>query len=147
VYDPSKKDAWAYWIENSNEALMSPPISYGELVSRTGIDFLLPIKPMAPVQQTTVEPKPANALVGEWYPIFFDDYSDSKLNALIHQVRMGHVASVQIQYDRNSELAKKIASQMEANTSLKINLEQSSPPDSPGIQYERNRVTLIVHTK
>ncbi len=60
---------------------------------------------------------------------------------------MGHVASVQIQYDRNSELAKKIASQMETSTSLKINLEQSSPPDSPGIQYERNRVTLIVRTK
>lgn len=45
VYDPHKNDAWAYWIENANEARMSPPISYAELVSKTGIDFQLPIKP------------------------------------------------------------------------------------------------------
>jgi len=44
VYDPQKNSAWAYWIENTNEAIMSPPISYTELVEKTGIDFHLPIK-------------------------------------------------------------------------------------------------------
>jgi endonuclease G len=42
VYDPSRKKAWAYWIENTNAAEMSPPISYQELMTRTGIDFHLP---------------------------------------------------------------------------------------------------------
>ncbi|WP_231969673.1 DNA/RNA non-specific endonuclease [Polynucleobacter necessarius] len=41
VYDPSKKTAWAYWIENTNEARMTPPITYQELVQKTGIDFQL----------------------------------------------------------------------------------------------------------
>ena len=44
VYDPSKNLAWAYWIENTNEAQMSPPISYQEIVQKTGIDFHLSLK-------------------------------------------------------------------------------------------------------
>jgi endonuclease G len=44
VYDPGKNLAWAYWIENTNEAQMSPPISYQEIIQKTGIDFHLPLK-------------------------------------------------------------------------------------------------------
>jgi endonuclease G len=40
VYDKEKGKAWAYWHENSDEAKASPPISYAELVERTGISFL-----------------------------------------------------------------------------------------------------------
>jgi endonuclease G len=40
VYDEEKGKAWAYWQENADEAKASPPISYGELVERTGIAFL-----------------------------------------------------------------------------------------------------------
>ena len=43
VYDPAKNSAWAYWIENTNEANMSPPISYQDLMQKTGIDFHLPL--------------------------------------------------------------------------------------------------------
>jgi endonuclease G len=43
VYDPIKRIAWAYWVENTNEAQMNPPISYAELVQKIGIDFHLPI--------------------------------------------------------------------------------------------------------
>jgi endonuclease G len=50
VYDPSKNLAWAYWIENTNEAQMSPPISYEEIVQKTGIDFHLPLKVDRPKQ-------------------------------------------------------------------------------------------------
>ncbi len=40
VYDPSAHKAWAHWIENSDTARPSKPISYEELVKRTGINFL-----------------------------------------------------------------------------------------------------------
>lgn len=40
VYDPSSKRAWAHWLENSDQARVSKPISYEELVRRTGIEFL-----------------------------------------------------------------------------------------------------------
>jgi endonuclease G len=40
VYDATTKRAWAHWIENRDDAKVSKPISYYELVVRTGIKFL-----------------------------------------------------------------------------------------------------------
>ena len=40
VYDATTGRAWAHWIENTNEARASRPISYQELVRRTNIEFL-----------------------------------------------------------------------------------------------------------
>jgi endonuclease G len=45
VFDATTRRAWAYWVENNNEARVAPPISYQELVQRTGIDFLPGILP------------------------------------------------------------------------------------------------------
>lgn len=41
IYDEHKNRAWAYWVENTNSAKMSPPITYEQLVQYTGIDFKL----------------------------------------------------------------------------------------------------------
>jgi len=158
VYDPHKNTAWAYWIENSNETQMSPPITYSELVAKTGIDFQLPVR-SDPSAVRQVNPdnqsskvkigsmnQESKGLVGGWYPIFFDEYSPEKVNALVANIQAGKVASIQIQYDRNSELAKRIASQIEAQTTLFVSPTQSSPPDTPDVHYERNRVTAIVRS-
>jgi len=40
VYDEQKNKAWAFWHENANSTQGSAPISYEELVKRTGISFL-----------------------------------------------------------------------------------------------------------
>ncbi|TCP19690.1 DNA/RNA non-specific endonuclease [Simplicispira metamorpha] len=40
VYDQKEQKAFAYWIENKNDARMNAPISYQELVQRVGIEFL-----------------------------------------------------------------------------------------------------------
>ena len=40
VYDPSANKVWAHWIENSDDSQVGEPISYQELVKRTGIKFL-----------------------------------------------------------------------------------------------------------
>lgn len=45
VYDATTKRAWAHWIENKDTARISAPISYDELVKRTGIEFLPGIHP------------------------------------------------------------------------------------------------------
>lgn len=45
VYDQSKNRAWAYWHLNDDATRGSRPISYGELVKRTGIDFLPGLEP------------------------------------------------------------------------------------------------------
>jgi endonuclease G len=40
IYDEASGRAWAHWIENTDEARVGRPISYEELVQRTGIAFL-----------------------------------------------------------------------------------------------------------
>ncbi|BDT74729.1 hypothetical protein PKF022_03940 [Polynucleobacter sp. KF022] len=151
VYDPNKNTAWAYWVENTNEANMTSPISYKELVQKTGIDFHLPelsdtIKPDAvPVEPSKIVGQ--KLFTGGWYPVFFDAYSSSKLNGVIDNIKAGKVESIQVQYDRNETLARQITSQIESQTNLKVALMQSSPPESATVTYERNRVTLIIRSK
>ena len=149
VYDPAKKLAWAYWVENTDDAQMSAPISYAELIQKTGIDFHLPIevggsKFSKPSEKSSSEARP---MVGGWYPVFFDQYSAEKLTALISNINAGRVTSVQIQYDCNLELAQKLAQEIQAQSALQATLSQSSPPDSPNVIYERNRVIVIVRSK
>lgn len=45
VYDQSKNRAWVHWHENSNSTRGAKPISYAELVKRTGIEFLPGVRP------------------------------------------------------------------------------------------------------
>lgn len=40
VYDEERNVAWAHWHSNSDETRGSKPISYAELVRRTGVEFL-----------------------------------------------------------------------------------------------------------
>lgn len=47
VYDPATERAWAHWIENTDKARAGRPISYDELVKRTGIDFFPGLHPKA----------------------------------------------------------------------------------------------------
>ena len=52
VYDPATGRAWAHWIANTDAARAGKPISYAELVRRTGIEFLpRPAAGASPVQQ------------------------------------------------------------------------------------------------
>ena len=46
VYDRDKNRAWVYWLENDNATRSTKPISYSELVKRTGIEFLPGITPI-----------------------------------------------------------------------------------------------------
>jgi endonuclease G len=45
VYDEDRNRAWAHWHLNDDATRGSRPISYGELVRRTGIEFLPGISP------------------------------------------------------------------------------------------------------
>ena len=40
VYDATDKRAWAHWQENREGETVGRPISYQELVKRTGVEFL-----------------------------------------------------------------------------------------------------------
>jgi endonuclease G, mitochondrial len=137
VYDPQEKRAWAYWVENTDDAVMSAPISYQELEKRTGIQFHLPISAPAPNEQ---------AKLGGWYPVFFEQYSEQKVDNIIANIKAGRVTSIEIHYDANLLLATELVSVIEGKTSLKVKLVQQSLPDSPTTSYKRNQVSVIVRS-
>ena len=45
VYDQDRNRAWAHWQENSATSRAGRPISYDELVKRTGVDYLSGVRP------------------------------------------------------------------------------------------------------
>lgn len=45
VYDEATGRAWAHWVSNTNNARVSKPITYQELVRRTGLELLPSINP------------------------------------------------------------------------------------------------------
>jgi endonuclease G len=45
VYDPIANRAWVHWQENDDATRSTKPISYSELVQRTGIEFLPGVNP------------------------------------------------------------------------------------------------------
>lgn len=45
IYDQDRNKAWAHWHLNDNKTRASQPISYSELVRRTGIEFLPGLHP------------------------------------------------------------------------------------------------------
>jgi endonuclease G len=45
VYDASTNRAWAHWQANADSTKAGPPIGYGELVRRTGVEYL-PVAPL-----------------------------------------------------------------------------------------------------
>jgi endonuclease G len=149
VYDPNKKTAWAYWVENTDDAQMSAPISYADLIQKTGIDFHLPVESSESksIKSATKDASAPRQVLGGWYPVFFDHYSPEKIAALISNIKSGRVASIELQYDRNLKLAQNLAQEIEAQSPILVTLSQSSPPDSPNVTYERNRVIAIVRTK
>jgi endonuclease G len=149
VYDPNKKIAWAYWVENTDDAQMSAPISYADLIQKTGIDFHLPVEgaESKPTKSATKGASAPRQVMGGWYPVFFDQYSPEKVAAIISNIKSGRVASIELQYDRNLNLAQSLAKEIEAQSASLVTLSQSSPPDSANVNYERNRVIAIVHNK
>jgi len=56
VYDEQQHKAWAFWHENTNATPASKPISYAELVKRTGISFFphTQVASLAPAQHPCV---------------------------------------------------------------------------------------------
>lgn len=40
IYDEAKQKAWVHWHANRDDTQVGPPISYRQLVQRTGIEFL-----------------------------------------------------------------------------------------------------------
>lgn len=89
----------------------------------------------------------AETLVGGWYPIFFNQFNKTQLNTLINNYNHGRVKRVTLTYDKNSILASQISEYIQANSTLKLNIEKNSSLDTPETKYEHDKVIITVYSK
>jgi len=85
-------------------------------------------------------------LVGGWYPVFFDSYSEQKIQDLISQISNNRVSKIIITCDENSSLGRQILSEIQLKTNFAVKMDYLSGFDTP-IKYNHNRVIVTVYSK
>lgn len=83
-------------------------------------------------------------MMGGWYPVFFNEYDESKVQSIIKNIQSGRVAKVIISYDLSYDLAKKILTNIKAQTTLDIEFKQVKPEDSTA-QFNHKLVVVTVY--
>jgi hypothetical protein len=85
-------------------------------------------------------------LVGGWYPVFFNSYSNNKIKQLIEQINSGNVAKMIITYDKNSSLAQQIQSEIATKTSFPVQMD-FAPVFDGSVKYNHKQVIVTVFNR
>ena len=96
----------------------------------------------------SVESKAVNAqnLVGGWYPVFFDQYSESGVAQVVSSIKAQKVKRILISFDKNKSLALKIGQYIYAQTKFSPEFQYNHHEDDTA-RYDHNRVVLIIWSK
>lgn len=89
----------------------------------------------------------SQTLVGGWYPVFFNKYSNKKVNKIINSIKEGHVKKVEISFDKNDSLAIKIKNKIELKTKFPVVLRATHTEDTKETQYNHNLVVVTIWNK
>jgi endonuclease G, mitochondrial len=100
----------------------------------------------SPTDQVSSLPA-ATKLIGGTYPVFFDRYSVEKVDDLSEKLNNGDIASIVVKYDRDYELAKKIARNISVLTGKDIQVKHDPQVDTDTVQYNHSGAVAIVNTK
>ena len=85
-------------------------------------------------------------LVGGWYPIFFDAYSEAKMGLLIEKIKEGQVARLSVTYNQNKNLAERIAKEIKSQTHMPLEMKNEDLVDGK-VSYYHDRVVVVVYAK
>lgn len=84
--------------------------------------------------------------VGGWYPIFFNEYSDNKMQNIIMQIKQNKVSKLIVSYDKNLKLAMQVKATIEANTAFNVQFEHVPLVDDTA-QYNHDQVVVTIYSK
>ena len=85
-------------------------------------------------------------LIGGWYPIFFDAYSEAKMGLLIEKIKEGQVAKLSVSYNQNINLAERIAKEIKSQTRMPFEMKKEDLVDG-NVSYYHDRVVVVVYSK
>ncbi|MBX9866709.1 MAG: hypothetical protein K2Y14_07310 [Burkholderiales bacterium] len=98
------------------------------------------------IASATISKSTNPAFVGGWYPVFFNQYSDIKIQHIIMRIKNGKVSKLIVSYDKNQVLAKQIVTTIQATTDFNVQLEHVELVDDTA-QYNHDQVVVTVYTK
>lgn len=104
------------------------------------IESSTPIKP-------ALKPVESIELVGGWYPVFFNDYSNTKVQEIVDGVKTGRIKRLIISYDENLFLAMQIRVNILAKVNFAIQMEHVPLTDSSSTQFNHSQVVITVYTR
>lgn len=85
--------------------------------------------------------------VGGWYPVFFDQYEQEKIDKILESVKQGRVAALSIQTDLNQELANRISDALVSGCQCVIQTNTLHQSSTETVQFAHHRVSVRVQTK
>lgn len=95
---------------------------------------------------TTSKSTNPTKLIGGWYPVFFDSYSDSKIQDIVLQDKKGLISKIIVSYDLNQDLAEHIRTTLEATTFLDVQFEHIPLTDDTA-KYNHNLVVVTIYAQ
>lgn len=98
------------------------------------------------IASATISKSTNPAFVGGWYPVFFNQYSDIKIQHIIMGIKKGKVSKLIVSYDKNQVLAKQIVTTIQATTDFNVQLEHVELVDDT-VQYNHDQVVVTIYTK
>lgn len=108
---------------------------------------LLPYPESNGILKPTVSTAEPLEIVGGWYPVFFHEYSNSKVQEIINSISSGKVKRLIISYDDNKSLAMQIRTNIQAKVNFAIQMEHVPLTDSSSTQFNHSQVVITVYTR
>ena len=91
------------------------------------------------------KPEPKE-IVGGWYPVFFNEYDQKKVDSIIKTIAENRAKRVTITYDENKELADKILESIQSQLNYAVEMNHVAPKDGTA-KFDHSRVVVIVYQK
>lgn len=86
-------------------------------------------------------------VIGGWYPVFFDNYDQTKVNSIINTIQENRAKRVVVLYDQNTALANQIIAGIQSKVNFAIERSQDMAKDTATTKYNHTRVVVTVYTK
>lgn len=86
-------------------------------------------------------------VIGGWYPVFFDNYDQTKINSIISTIQENRAKRIVVLYDQNTALANQIIASIQSKVNFAIERSQDVPKDTATTKYNHTRVVVTVFLK
>lgn len=76
--------------------------------------------------------------------MFFDTYDQAKINSIVSTIKENKVRRIVVLYDKDTSLADKIISNIQAKVNFAIERSQDVPQDTATTKYNHTQVVVTV---